>query len=58
MPKENGKDVANSLSEYSNTINFTHINIIMYLGIIPVFCTLIYWIICKLESINWGSRSI
>src|SRR5699024_8236120 len=44
--------------EYSNTINFTHINIIMYLGIIPVFCTLIYWIICKLESINWGSRSI
>lgn len=21
MPKENGKDVANSLSEYSNTIN-------------------------------------
>ena len=44
--------------EYSNTINFTHINIIMYLGIIPVFCKLIYWIICKLESINWGSRSI
>ena len=38
--------------EYSNTINFTQINIIMYLGIIPVFCTLIYWIICKLESIT------
>lgn len=39
--------------EYSNTINFTHINIIMYLGIIPVFCTLIYYIIYKLESITW-----
>ena len=39
--------------EYSNTINFTQINIIMYLGIIPVFCTLIYYIIYKLESITW-----
>ena len=39
--------------EYSNTINFTQINIIMYLCIIPVFCTLIYWIICKLESSTW-----
>lgn len=39
--------------EYSNTINFTQINIIMYLGIIPVFCTLIYWIICKSESRTW-----
>ena len=39
--------------EYSNIINFTQINIIMYLGIIPVFCTFIYWIICKLESITW-----
>lgn len=36
--------------EYSNTVNFTQINIIMYLGIIPLFCTLIYWIIWKLES--------
>ncbi len=38
--------------EYSNTINFTQINIIMYLGIIPVICTLIYWIICKLKLIT------
>ncbi|HAX73856.1 MAG TPA: hypothetical protein DCY20_10075 [Firmicutes bacterium] len=39
--------------EYSNTINFTQTNIIIYLGIIPVFCTLIYWIICKFDFITW-----
>ena len=39
--------------EHSNTMNFTQINIIMYLVIIPVFCTLIYCIICKLEYITW-----
>lgn len=38
--------------EYSNTINFTQINIIMYVGIIPVLCTLIYWIIPKIEWMN------
>ena len=31
--------------EYSNTINFTQIYLIMYLGIIHVFCTLMYYII-------------
>lgn len=36
--------------EYSNIINFTQRNIIMYIGIIPLFCTFIYWFICKLES--------
>lgn len=36
--------------EYSNIINFTKITIIMYIGIIPLFCTFIYWFICKLES--------
>lgn len=29
--------------EYSNTINFTIINIISYIIIIIVHCTLVYW---------------
>lgn len=38
--------------EYSTSINFTLINILIYLGIIPIFCTLAYWIISKLESLT------
>lgn len=33
--------------EFSNTINFTPLNIASFLIIIPVFCTIVYWITCK-----------
>lgn len=36
--------------EYSNTVNFTQLNILIYLGMIPFLCTFVYLIIYKLEK--------
>ena len=33
--------------EYSNTINFIPINIILFLIIVPLYCALVYWSIYK-----------
>ncbi|MGL5767376.1 MAG: hypothetical protein ACRCX8_17220 [Sarcina sp.] len=35
--------------EYSNILNFTQINILSYLFIIPIFCTVLCWVIDKLK---------
>lgn len=36
--------------EVSNTMNFIPINIILYLVIVPIYCTLVYSLICKLST--------
>lgn len=36
--------------EVSNTMNFIPINIALYLIIIPIYCTLIYWSLYKLTT--------
>lgn len=33
--------------EVSNTMNFIPINIVLYLVIVPIYCTLVYWAIWK-----------
>lgn len=33
--------------EFSNTINFTSLNIFLYIIIVPTYCTIIYWLKLK-----------
>ena len=34
-------------SEFSNTINFTSLNIFLYSVIVPTYCTIVYWLKLK-----------
>jgi uncharacterized membrane protein YjjP (DUF1212 family) len=36
--------------EVSNSMNFIPINIILYLVIVPIYCTLVYWLIYKFSK--------
>lgn len=33
--------------EVSNSMNFTPLNIVLYLTIVPIYCTMVYWAIWK-----------
>ena len=35
--------------EFSNTINFTSLNIFLYIIIVPTYCTIIYWVKLKIN---------
>ena len=35
--------------EFSNTINFTSLNIFLYIIIVPTYCTIIYWLKLKIN---------
>ncbi len=35
--------------EFSNTINFTSLNIFLYIIIVPTYCTIIYWLKLKVN---------
>lgn len=35
--------------EFSNTINFTNLNILLYIIIVPTYCTIIYWLKLKIS---------
>ena len=35
--------------EFSNTINFTSLNILLYIIIVPTYCTIIYWLKLKIN---------
>ncbi|HZK71143.1 MAG TPA: hypothetical protein VFD03_06450 [Clostridia bacterium] len=39
--------------EVSNSMNFIPINIILYLAVVPMYCTLVYWAIWK-----WYAKKI
>ncbi|MBE6023995.1 MAG: hypothetical protein E7231_12380 [Cellulosilyticum sp.] len=36
--------------EISNVYNFTFTNIILYILVIPIYCTLVYWLVYQLNA--------
>lgn len=36
--------------EVSNSMNFIPINVILYLVVVPIYCTLVYWLIYKFSN--------